>query len=97
MKEQKAITAQNQYTDKFLLRGDDPVLGPGRATILIKQGATDNVHKLRIYDDDKTTVIAEQELADTINLVETSVPLLCDAGVATGDFTAESLITVRQD
>lgn len=97
MKEQKPITAQNQYTKKFRLRGDDPVFGLGRATILVKQGATENVHKLRVYDDDGTTIIAEETLDKAINLVESSVSLLCDVGVGMDDFTAVSLVTVRQD
>ncbi len=97
MKEQKSITAENQYTQKFRLRGDDPILGPGRATIFIKHGATENAHKLRIYDDDGTTIIAERDLDDTVNLFESSVPVTCDAGVPTGGYNANSLITVRQD
>lgn len=97
MKEQKSITAQDQFSSKFRLRGDDPILGLGRATIYVKQGATANVHKLRVYDDDNTTIIAEHELTAAINLVESSVPMTCDVGVATGDFNATSLVTVRQD
>lgn len=91
----KAITAQNQWSTKFQLQGDDGHL-PGRRA-LICATRDDSTVTLRRYGADGTTVIASLDLGSVMETVEVPVQGIYDIGVATGNYGAAAVtITVEQ-
>lgn len=91
----KAITAQNQWSDPFELRGDSHMRGiPARALVLCSTGA--NAVTLQRLAGDKATVTAAIELDGTMVAVEVPVTGWYRVGVATGDFVSNETITVEQ-
>lgn len=94
----KAITAQNQWSDKFELRGDSHNRGQrARALLQIVQGSVASTVSLRRYGTDGTTVTSTQTFTDTYNAIEVPVTGIYDVGVATGGFgTGAITITVEQ-
>ena len=98
MRVQKNITAQNQWSDKFRLLGDDGALGIRRALISIVQGTAESTVSIRRYDPaDGTTVISVIQVTDPATALEIPVEGIYDFGVATGDFgTGACLVTVEQ-
>lgn len=97
MRVQLSVSAQNTWSSKFQLQGDDGAMGQRRAQISIVQGSADSTVSLRRYDPaDNTTVI--QTLTMTKGqTVEVAVTGMYDIGVATGAFgTGACLITVEQ-
>ena len=91
----KAITAQNQWSDKFELRGDSHNRGlPSRALVLCSTGA--NTVTLQRLAGDKTTVTAALELDGTMVAIEVPVTGWYRIGVATGDFVSAETLTVEQ-
>ena len=97
MRVQKSITAQNQWSNKFTLVGDDGAIGIRRALISIVQGTADSTVSIRRYDPaDGTTVISVTKTTKS-SAVEVPVEGVYDFGVATGDFgTGACLVTVEQ-
>ena len=98
MRVQKNITAENQWSDKFKLVGDDGAIGIRRALVSIVQGTVESTVSIRRYDPaDGTTVISVIQVTDPATALEVPVEGVYDFGVATGDFgTGACLVTVEQ-
>lgn len=98
MRVQKNITAENQWSDKFKLVGDDGAIGIRRALISTLQGTADSTVSIRRYDPaDGTTVISVTKVTEPAMALEVPVEGIYDFGVATGDFgTGACLVTVEQ-
>lgn len=91
----KAITAQNQWSDPFELRGDSHNRGLlSRALVLCSTGA--NTVTLQRLAGDKSTVTAALELGSVMEAVEVPVTGWYRIGVATGDFVSNETLTVEQ-
>ena len=91
----KAITAENQWSDPFELRGDSHNRGlSARALVLCSTGA--NTVTLQRLAADKTTVTAGLELDSAMATVEVPVTGWYRVGVATGDFVSNETLTVEQ-
>ena len=92
----KAITAENQWSDVFELRGDSHNRGlPARALICATSDAS--TVTLRRYASDGTTVVAALDLDSVMTAVEIPVTGTYDVGVATGNYGGTALtITVEQ-
>ena len=92
----KAITAQNQWSDKFELRGDSHNRGL-HARALVCASADDSTVTLRRLAGDKSTVLARLELGSTMETVEVPVTGWYDVGVAVGAYGGTAfVITVEQ-
>jgi len=90
-----AVSAQNTWSTKFQLQGDDGHL-PGRRA-LICSTRDDSTVTLRRYGADGTTVIASIDMGSVMETVEVPVQGIYDIGVATGNYgAAEVTITVEQ-
>ena len=98
MRVQKNITAQNQWSEKFMLIGDDGAMGVRRALVSILQRTAESTVSIRRYDPaDGTTVIFVIKTTDPATALEVPVTGIYDVGVATGDFgTGACLVTVEQ-
>jgi len=91
------VSAQNTWSTKFQLQGDDGHLPGRRALVSIVQGTENSTVTLRRYGADGTTVISTQTFTASTNVVEIPVQGLYDVGVATGGFgTGAITITVEQ-
>lgn len=97
MRVQLSVTAQNTWSAKFQLQGDDGNISARRAQVSIVQGTTESTVTLRRYDPaDGSTVIQSLDMTEG-QIVEVVVAGLYDVGVATGNFgTGTCLITVEQ-
>lgn len=97
MRVQKNITAENQWSDKFKLVGDDGAIGIRRALISIVQGTAESTVSIRRYDPaDGTTIISVVQVTDPATVLEIPVEGIYDFGVAAGDFgTGACLVTVE--
>ena len=92
---QKAITAENQFSNKFFLAGSGSSF-PGRSC-LICANRDDSTVTLRRYDPTQTTVLATLDMGSTMEEVLIPVEGWYDIGVATGDYGGTALtITVEQ-
>lgn len=92
---QKAITAENQFSDKFFLAGSGSSF-PGRSA-LVCVTRDDATVTLRRYGADGTTVIAALDLGSVMEAVEVPVAGVYDIGVSTGNYGGTALtITVEQ-
>ena len=95
---QKAITAENQFSDKFFLAGAGSSF-PGRAaSICANVAAHGSTVTIRRYASDKATVIGIKEYTG-LSIDELSVPQEghYDIGVATGGYGGTPLtLTVEQ-
>ena len=91
----KAITAQNQWSDPFELRGDSHNRGlPARALALCSTGA--NTVTLQRLAADKATAVASLALGSVMEAIEVPVTGWYRIGVATGDFVSAETLTVEQ-
>ena len=91
----KAITAQNQWSDPFELRGDSHNRGlHARAIALCSTGA--NTVTLQRLAADKTTVTGLVVLGGAMEAIEVPVTGWYRIGVATGDFVSAETLTVEQ-
>jgi len=94
---QKAITAENQFSDKFFLAGSGSSF-PGRSA-LVCVTRDDATVTLRRYGASKDTAIplATLDMGSTMEEVLIPVEGWYDVGVATGNYGAGTLtITVEQ-
>lgn len=97
IKAQKAITAENQFSDKFFLAGSGSSF-PGRSA-LICATRDDATVTLRRYGANKeaTTPLATLDMGSTMEEILVPVEGWYDVGVATGNYGAGTLtITVEQ-
>jgi hypothetical protein len=94
---QKAVSAQNTWSDKFELRGDSHSRGlRGRCLVQIIQGSVNSTVTLRRYGP-TGAVVGTQTFTAATSVVEVPVNGLYDIGVATGGFgTGAITITVEQ-
>ena len=91
----KAITAQNQWSDPFELRGDSHNRGlHARALACCSTGA--NVVTLQRLAADKATAVASLALGSVMEAIEVPVTGWYRIGVATGDFVSAETLTVEQ-
>lgn len=91
----KAITAQNQWSDVFELRGDSHNRGmASRALVLCSTGA--NTVTLQRLAGDKSTVTAALTMGSVMEAVEVPVTGWYRIGVATGDYVSNETLTVEQ-
>ena len=94
---QKAITAENQFSDKFFLSGSGSSF-PGRSA-LVCATRDDSTVTLRRYgaSKDTATPIATLDMGSTMEEVLVPVEGWYDVGVATGNYGGNALvITVEQ-
>ena len=97
IKAQKAITAENQYSEKFFLSGSGSSF-PGRSA-LVCATRDDSTVTLRRYGASKDTAapIATLDMGSTMEEVLVPVEGWYDVGVATGNYGGTALtITVEQ-
>ena len=97
IKAQKAITAENQFSEKFFLSGSGSSF-PGRSA-LVCSTSDDATVTLRRYGASKeaTTPLATLDMGSTMEEVLVPVEGWYDVGVATGNFGGNALtITVEQ-
>ena len=89
------ITAQDQWSDPFELRGDSHNRGmASRALALCSTGA--NTVTLQRMASDKTTPVASLQLGSVMEAIEVPVAGWYRIGVATGDFVSAETLTVEQ-
>ena len=86
----KSITAQNQWSDKFQLQGDDGAMGTRRALISITGGSTVTVRRYSGADVIQSSTMTRGQV------LEVPVTGTYDIGVATGDYVDATTITVEQ-
>ena len=94
---QKAITAENQFSDKFFLAGSGSSF-PGRSA-LVCATRDDSTVTLRRYgaSKDTATPLATLDMGSTMEEVLVPVEGWYDVGVATGNYGGNALsITVEQ-
>ena len=97
IKAQKAITAENQFSEKFFLSGSGSSF-PGRSA-LVCSTSDDATVTLRRYGASKeaATPLATLDMGSTMEEVLVPVEGWYDVGVATGNYGNNALtITVEQ-
>lgn len=95
---QKAITAENQWSDVFQLQGDDAVMGKRSALISASSDtSTVTVRRYAASTDAVTAYLASIDLDSTMTDLGVPVTGLYRVGVATGNYGGTPLtITVEQ-
>jgi len=90
----KAITAQDQWSSRFQLQGDDAVMGARRALVNINGGSTITVRRLS-ENSDAATVLSSKTLTET-GVLEVPVTGIYQVGCATGDYVDATTVVVEQ-